>query len=201
MSVRIRRATADDVDFLLELANHEDIEPFMSARRARDRETILDEIERSEREPDAFGRFVIEVEDGGGWNSAGSMGFEVANHRSRIANLGGLAMHPDFRGHRLADAAARELQRHVLFDLGYHRLQLECYGFNDRAIRHAERAGFVREGVKRKAYLRHGEWVDGIMFGLLKEDLELRESSPRNGRSEAGAFHIHPAYGDFGRSQ
>ena len=23
---------------------------------------------------------------------------------------------------------------------------------------------------------RHGEWVDGIMFGLLKEDLEVRES-------------------------
>ena len=178
MSVRIRRATADDVDFLLELANHEDIEPFMSARRARDRETILDEIERAEREPDAFGRFVIEVEDQGRWNSAGSMGFEVANRRSRIANLGGLAMHPDFRGNRMADEAARELQRHVLFDLGYHRLQLECYGFNDRAIRHAERAGFVREGVKRKAYLRHGEWVDGIMFGLLKEDLELRESQP-----------------------
>jgi RimJ/RimL family protein N-acetyltransferase len=36
--------------------------------------------------------------------------------------------------------------------------------------------GFVREGVKRKAYLRHGEWVDGIMFGLLKEDLEASES-------------------------
>jgi hypothetical protein len=30
----------------------------------------------------------------------------------------------------------------------------------------------VREGVKRKAYWRHGEWVDGVMFGLLREDLE-----------------------------
>jgi RimJ/RimL family protein N-acetyltransferase len=29
----------------------------------------------------------------------------------------------------------------------------------------------VREGVKRKAYWRHGEWVDGVMFGLLREDL------------------------------
>jgi RimJ/RimL family protein N-acetyltransferase len=30
----------------------------------------------------------------------------------------------------------------------------------------------VREGAKRKAYWRHGEWVDGVMFGLLREDLE-----------------------------
>ena len=80
------------------------------------------------------------------------MGFEVANKRSRIANLGSLAVHPDFRGRRLADEAARLFQRHLIFDLGYHRLQLEIYGFNERAQAHAERAGFVREGVRRKAY-------------------------------------------------
>src|SRR6476619_6183414 len=176
MNVRIRRATVDDVDFLLELANHEDGEPFMSVRRARDRETMLAEIERSEREPLQSGRFVIEARDGSEWKRAGALGFDVANQRSKIANLGGLATHPDFRGHRIADEAARQLQRHLLYDLGFHRLQLECYGFNVRAIRHAERAGFVREGTKRKAYLRHGEWVDGIMFGLLKEDLEAQES-------------------------
>jgi hypothetical protein len=26
--------------------------------------------------------------------------------------------------------------------------------------------------VKRKAYWRHGEWVDGVLFGLIREDLE-----------------------------
>ena len=36
---------------------------------------------------------------------------------------------------------------------------------------HVERAGFVREGVKRKAYLRHGDRVDAVMFALLREDL------------------------------
>jgi RimJ/RimL family protein N-acetyltransferase len=55
-------------------------------------------------------------------------------------------------------------------DLGYHRLELEIYGFNERAMRHAERAGFVREGVKRKAYWRHGEWVDGVLYGLIEGD-------------------------------
>jgi hypothetical protein len=27
--------------------------------------------------------------------------------------------------------------------------------------------------VKRRAYRRHGEWVDGVMYGLLREDLGL----------------------------
>jgi RimJ/RimL family protein N-acetyltransferase len=172
MSVRIRRAQPDDVDFLAELANHEDVEPYLAARRARDRESIAEAVDRSLAEPQHFGRFVIEVDDGDGWRLAGSMEFEVENRRSRIARLGGLAVHPDFRGRRLADEAARIFDRHLLVDLDYHRLELECYGFNDRAMRHAERIGFVREGVRRKAYWRHGEWVDGVLYGLLREDLE-----------------------------
>jgi RimJ/RimL family protein N-acetyltransferase len=168
VSVTLRRAEPGDVDFLEELMTDEDVEPYLAVVRPRDREGLLEEIERSQAEPEEFGRFVIEV-DG---ERAGLMGFQVANRRSRIANLGSLAVHPRFRGRRLADEAARLFQRHLLDDLGYHRLQLEIYGFNERAMRHAERAGFVREGVRRKAYDRHGEWVDGVIYGLVREDLE-----------------------------
>ena len=166
--ISIRPARPDDVDFLVELLNAEDVEPFLAGRRARDREALLAEIERTQAEPDAFARLIVEV-DG---ERAGAMAWERVNERSKIAHLGGLALDPRFRGRGVAHEAARVLQRHLIFERGYHRLQLECYGFNERAIRHAERAGFVREGVKRKAYWRHGEWVDGVMFGLVREDLE-----------------------------
>ena len=165
--IEIRRARPDDVDFLVALTTHDDVEPFLSARRATSRDELLEEIERSSAEPDDFGRFVIEV-DG---ERAGAMGFAVSNKRSRVARLGGLAIHPDFRGGRISDEAARLFQRHLVHDLGYHRLELEIYGFNERAMRHAERSGFVREGVKRKAYRRHGEWVDGVLYGLIEDDL------------------------------
>jgi RimJ/RimL family protein N-acetyltransferase len=172
VSVRIRRARAEDVDFLVELANHEEVEPYLAGGRARDREAVAAAVDRSLGEPHDCGRFVIEVDDGAGWQLAGSMAFEVTNRRSRIAHLYGLAVHPDFRGRRVADEAARMFDRHLLFDLDYHRLELEIYGFNERAMRHAERIGFVREGVRRRAYRRHGDWVDGVLYGLLREDLE-----------------------------
>jgi RimJ/RimL family protein N-acetyltransferase len=60
---------------------------------------------------------------------------------------------------------------HLIRELGYHRVQLEVYGFNERALRLFERAGFVREGARRKAYWRHDDWHDGVMFGLVEEDL------------------------------
>jgi RimJ/RimL family protein N-acetyltransferase len=167
VNVTIRRALLDDADFLVELVTHEDVEPYLAAVRAKDRGEIVAEIERSEADPEAFGLFVVEVEG----ERAGTMRFERANRRSRIVDLGGLAVHPDFRGRRVGDQAARLFQRYLMQELGFHRLRMEIYGFNGRAMRHAERAGFIREGVRRKAYWRNETWVDGVLYGLVEEDL------------------------------
>jgi RimJ/RimL family protein N-acetyltransferase len=163
----LRRATAEDVDFMLSLAAHEDVEPFMAAVSARDAGALAEEVRRAEAEPEHYGRFVVEV-DG---EPAGVMAFEVKNRRSRIVSVRSVMLHPDYRGRGIADRAARVLARHLLLDLDYHRLELEVYGFNERALRHADRI-YVREGVKRKAYRRHGEWVDGVLYGLIREDLD-----------------------------
>ncbi len=167
MNVSIRRAREEDVGFLVELVSHEDVEPFLAASRARGPDEIRTEIVRSDEDPAAFGLFVIEV----GGELAGTMGFTRTNERSRIANLGGLAVHPSHRGAKVADTAARLFQRHLFDDLGFHRVQMEIYGFNERALAHAERAGFTREGVRRKAYWRNDEWVDGVLYGLVVEDI------------------------------
>ena len=163
----LRRATGEDVDFMVSLAAHEDVEPFMAAVSARDPDALAEEVRRAEAEPEHYGRFIVEVEG----EPAGVMAFEVRNRRSRIVSVRSVMLHPDYRGRGIADRAARVLARYLLLDLGYHRLELEVYGFNERALRHADRI-YVREGVKRKAYRRHGEWVDGVLYGLIREDLD-----------------------------
>ena len=164
----IRRARADDVDFLVELYADPEVRPFLAAGADFSRDSVAADVDLSEREPTIFGLFVIEAGD----ERAGAMHFECSNLRSAIARCGGLAVHPRFRGRRLADEAAREFVRHLVFDLGFHRLEMEIYAFNERSVAHAERVGWVREGVKRKAY-RHGDgWVDGILYAVVREDLE-----------------------------
>jgi RimJ/RimL family protein N-acetyltransferase len=167
VTVELRRAQPSDVDFLLALVGDDDVRPFLG-RVASSREEMLDEIDRSLAEPNAFGRFVIEL-DG---EPAGALGFHVTNERSRIARLERLAVHPRFRGRRLADDAARLFQRLLIEELGFHRLEMEIYGFNERACVHAERSGFTREGRKRKAYLKDGEWVDSVLYAIVAEDLD-----------------------------
>jgi RimJ/RimL family protein N-acetyltransferase len=165
MIVSIRAATAEDVDFLAELYAHEDVRPFLAASGRYDRESIA---ERLAEDLDTGGTMIVEA-DG---ERAGAMAWELANRRSAIVRVGGLAVHPDFRGRRLADEAARLFQRHLVGERGFHRIEMEIYGFNERAQRHAERAGFVREGVKRSAYRRGDGWVDGVLYAVVAEDLD-----------------------------
>ena len=166
--ISLRRSTVDDLDWLVELYTDEDTEPFLGGRGPRDWDAMRAQVERSQEEPDETGRMIIEL-DG---ERVGTMGYDRVSEAHAIARIGGLAVDPAFRGRGIADEAARRFQRYLLLERGFHRLELACYGFNERAIRHSERVGFVREGVKRKAYLRHGEWQDAVLFSLLREDLE-----------------------------
>ena len=165
MTVSIRRARVDDAAFLVSLTTQDDVDPFLAAGRDRSPEAMAADIVRSESTPAEFGVFVIEAAG----ESVGTMRFKLANRRSRIADLSQLAVHPAARGRGVADEAARLFQRHLIDDLGFHRLQLEVYAFNERALAHAERVGYTREGVRRKAYRGDDGWIDGIMFGLVAE--------------------------------
>ena len=167
MTAALRPATRADVPFLVELFGNEDVAPYLAASRAHDAAEVTAEIERGEREPDGFGVLVIEV-DG---VAAGTVAWELVNRRSRIAAVSGLALSPTVRGRGLGRAVVEALIGLLIGERGLHRLQMEVYAFNERALRHAERAGWVREGVRRKAYWRNCEWVDGILFGIVEEDL------------------------------
>jgi aminoglycoside 6'-N-acetyltransferase len=166
VSVELRRANPSDADFLFELITGEDTREFLG-RPPESLDAVLADIERSEREPESFGWFVAEA-DG---ERVGSASYRLVNERNRIVEGGRLAVHPRFRGRKLGDDIARAFQRLVLGDLGFHRLEIQVYGFNERAIAHAERVGYVREGIKRQAYEKAGAWQDAVLFAMLQEEL------------------------------
>ena len=163
--IALRRATADDVDFLVELVNDDDTRRFLGNRVSDTRDAALADLARP---PEEFGWFVVEV-DG---ERAGCVAFERVSEQHRIASAGRFAVHPAFRERRIGVEAAQLFQRLLLRELGFHRVELQIYAFNERAIAHAERDGYVREGVKRRAYLKDGEWVDAVLYALTQEDLD-----------------------------
>jgi RimJ/RimL family protein N-acetyltransferase len=163
--IALRSATEDDAPYLAALAMHPDVAPFVSTSVTADVEELAAEIAAND--PEA-GEHVVFMLEGGA--RAGAAHWERVNRRSRIAAISRVVVDPRLRGRGLGAAAVRVLADELLGPRGFHRVQLEAYGFNEAALRTFERAGFTREGARRRAYWRHGEWQDGILFGRIGED-------------------------------
>ena len=94
------------------------------------------------------------------------------NAHNRRAHLG-LALRPAFRGRGLGSDVVRVLCRYGFEVRGLHRIQIETLTDNAAMIQAALQAGFVREGVLRRANWVSGSFVDQVILGLL--DSEWRE--------------------------
>jgi aminoglycoside 6'-N-acetyltransferase len=78
-----------------------------------------------------------------------------------------------FQGRGLGTDAVRAMARHLLRDVGHHRVTIDPAAANERAVRCYEKAGFKRVGVLRE-YWRDpdGVWRDGVLLDLLASELE-----------------------------
>jgi aminoglycoside 6'-N-acetyltransferase len=77
-----------------------------------------------------------------------------------------------WQGQGLGADTVRTVARHLVDDLGHHRLTIDPAAANERAIRSYERVGFRPVGIMRR-YERgaDGEWHDGLLMDLLAEEL------------------------------
>jgi RimJ/RimL family protein N-acetyltransferase len=167
ISLKLRQATDDDVTYLSALAADPKVEPFL-AFGAADEDRLRSLIAAPGPGPGSGGLLVVESEAG---ETLGAIGLTVVNPRSRICDVSRVMVAPDRRRSGVAATAIWLACRHALVDHEMHRVQAECYGDNAAAHRLFERVGFTREGTRRRAYWRRGGWLDGILFGLLAEEL------------------------------
>jgi aminoglycoside 6'-N-acetyltransferase len=117
-------------------------------------------------EPDST-RLTIEV----GGSVAGMIQFsEEPDPKYRHASVD-LFLDPAFHGRGLGTEAVRRVVRHLLDDLGHHRITIDPAAANTAAIRAYEKVGFRPVGVMRR-YERDADgegWHDGLLMELLAE--------------------------------
>ncbi len=167
----LRPAGPDDAAFIAALRVHPEVAPFLGVREA-DEAALRRELAGAD--PAVAGRFVIDE----GAGAVGALAWRLSNRRSRIVDLSEIVVLPDARGRALGAAAVREACRVLADRLDVHRFQLETYAFNEAGNRAFERAGFVREGIRRQAYWRRDAWQDGVLFGLLADELHRGGQTP-----------------------
>jgi RimJ/RimL family protein N-acetyltransferase len=164
--VGVRRATADDVDALVEL-----FVAVVEEGRWLGTQPPVDRV--AERE-----RFTEDIGDADRASVLAVVDDEIVGH-ARIDvtsyNVAGLGMMVDagWRGRGVGGALVRAAID-AARQLGAHKLALQVWPHNDVARRLYERHGFLEEGVLRRHYpRRNGELWDSVVMGLV-----LDETSP-----------------------
>jgi RimJ/RimL family protein N-acetyltransferase len=155
----------DDIDFVSALARGPLVEPFLAPGRG-DREFLRELLSHAD-DGQPYGMHVVESAAGG---RLGGLALRLANRRSSICEISTVMVRPDVRRSGIALQAVRLACELALVEQGLHRVQAEVYGDNVAGQRLFERAGFTREGVRRRAYRRRGRWLDGVLYGLLSEE-------------------------------
>lgn len=102
----------------------------------------------------------------------GEIGFGGIDWAARNAWVGiGIGV-KEYWGHGYGTEAMRLMLRFGFAELNLHRVSLDVFDYNARAIRSYQKAGFTIEGRERKALRRSGERFDIVYMGILRSEWE-----------------------------
>ncbi len=73
-------------------------------------------------------------------------------------------------GKGIGTFAVSTMVAHAFYNMNLRRVELNVLTSNERAIHVYEKVGFKREGLKRKAVYKNGEFVDMYSYAVLKEE-------------------------------
>ncbi|MDO4312943.1 MAG: GNAT family protein [Eubacteriales bacterium] len=124
--------------------------------------------------------FVIAAPDG---QIIGESVINEIDELTKSANFRIALFHEEGCGKGIGSWAIRQTMRFAFEEIGLHRLSLDVFSFNVRAIRAYEKAGFRREGVFRDAVRDGGRYADDILMSIL--ETEWRELYTGNARGDA----------------
>lgn len=104
----------------------------------------------------------------------GNCGLHKVDLKNRRAEFGIVIGEKDYWGKEYGTDAARVILRFAFDELNLHRVGLDVYDFNPRAIRSYEKVGFDQEAVRRDALFRDGAYHDINTMGILQGEWRAR---------------------------
>ena len=85
----------------------------------------------------------------------------------------GIRIAPEARGRGYGTQAQRLIVRYLFAHTQVNRIQAATEITNVAEQRALEKAGFTREGVLRGCGFRDGQWRDGVLYSILRDEVDL----------------------------
>jgi RimJ/RimL family protein N-acetyltransferase len=166
--VTLREPTSEDLGSLVDLLSIEDASRF-GIEEAIDEVAVQLFVDRAARDREAGAAFTYVVLNG---SIRGAMGlvqvraldpaFETAEWECTLA--------PSARGSGVFIETARLVCGFAFKTIGAHRLEARVQLQNGRANGALRKLGAVQEGILRSSAKRRGEYVDQVLWSVLKDD-------------------------------
>lgn len=121
--------------------------------------------------------YVVEALIDGQWVPIGNVGLHRVDWKNRTAVFGIVLGEKAYWGQGFGTDATRTMLRFAFEELNLHRVELEVFDFNPRAIRCYEKAGFRREGTRRQAIFRDGRYHDAYLMAILQDEWTLHSAA------------------------
>lgn len=170
--VTLRPFRADDAPVMLRILRDPEVLKFTGSVNSADEDPRLDLDELTEwyvTRATVDERLDLAVIDRACGELVGEVVLNEWERGNRNCNFRTL-IGPAGRGRGLGTEATRLIVGYGFEHLGLHRIGLDVFVFNPRAIRAYEKVGFVREGVSRDELRWEGEWVDELWMSILDHE-------------------------------
>lgn len=169
--VYLRPSEPEDADWSYQSMNND-----MEGRRltgtptAFSRAQIAGYIERQASDPSRASFVVVRQEDDA---LVGEVVLNEIDGRNRSSNFR-IFMDAQYTGRGYGTEATRLMLDYGFGMLNLHRIELDVYTINPRALHVYEKVGFVREGVKRQNWYYDHQYYDSIVMSILEDDYRAR---------------------------
>jgi UDP-4-amino-4,6-dideoxy-N-acetyl-beta-L-altrosamine N-acetyltransferase len=97
----------------------------------------------------------------------GTIVLSQINMKHRKARTGISIFEHDYLGRGLGTEAMQLLINFAFWELGLHRVELDVFEENVRAIRSYEKVGFKVEGMSRDCYFKDGRFINALIMSVL----------------------------------
>ena len=106
----------------------------------------------------------------------GNCGLNRIDWTNRHAIFGIFIGDKNYWGKGYGTDSTRTLLRFAFEEANLHRVELQVFSFNPRAVRVYEKAGFRLEGTRQQALYREGVWHDMHIMAILRDEWDALNS-------------------------
>ena len=178
--VSLREFRREDIPEIHAWTNDSEIVRFLSwaifPQTLRETERFVD-AQMSGADPMNRGFIIALLDDD---SCIGSSGVTNIDWRNRSGELGIVIGKRDYLGKGYGREAVDLLVRFAFNELNLHRVGLQVFDFNERAIRSYRKSGLVEEGRLREAFYREGTYHDIVLMGITEGEFRLRSASAKD---------------------